>query len=875
MRKIFLIIPLFLFGFSMLMHPEDPKSRDHNSLGFGVAGDVTIIDGTFFVGQTSSSLNNGSVYIYNNNGEAPLSSKEIFPPNNIINGYNFGHSIDALGDNLVIGAPHRTNSEGKVFLYGRNNDDWNLIQELNPANSNITSNFGSEVVITDQHLFIADQYYDEEKGAVFHFIKDPIDNKWEYKSFITYADMQNDGYFGHSIAVTGNRLLIGSRNGNLAVLYEYNNSRWEEKHTFTAEKYQSKGRYGYAVELSDNRAIIGYPGYNSYGAFDIYQFENESWIKKTEVINPNETNGSYFASSISLNNEDLIVGDYNGERSYLFKIKDDTYSLIQTFDSPDISNEGKFGRTVDIKSDQLIIGATYGEKAYIYNLDVSGTWSLSNKISSDNRNQSITGKKIPCENGLADNYDCKDLDLMAFLSPAELTNGSNTELNDIWGWTDSTTSKEYALVGLLLGVSFVDVTDPINPFVIGVLPTETVSSLWRDIKVYKDHAFIVADNVYNHGVQIFDLTQLRGVTEFTVFEKTYHYDKVGSVHNIAINEETGYAYAVGIGSASQSEYMCGAHIIDINDPSNPTYSGCLGDESTGRYGDGYVHDGQFVIYRGPDSDYYGKEIAFTSNETALGIADVTDKSNLKIISKFDQLNFGYVHQGWLSEDHRYFFVNDELNEYYGNDKEQTTVIFDVTDLESPKVLTIYKSGLNTIDHNNYVVGSLLYQSNYSTGLRVLNINNVEDPVEVAYFDTYKAGDIPSFVGSWSNYPYFSSGTIVVTSIEEGLYILKASEGGNLGVDEELIIPKQFDLKQNYPNPFNPTTQIQYELPNAGAVSLNVYNMLGEIVVELDSGFKDAGRHKITFDGSMLPSGIYFYQLRSGDFVKTRKMTFMK
>ena len=157
MRKILLIIPLFLFGFSMMMHPEDPKSRDHNSLGFGGAGDVAILDGIFFVGQTSSSLNNGSVYIYNDNGEAQLSSKEIFPPNNIINGYNFGHSIDALGDNLVIGAPHRTNSEGKVFLYGRNNDDWNLIQELNPANSNLTSNFGSEVVITDQHLFIADQ----------------------------------------------------------------------------------------------------------------------------------------------------------------------------------------------------------------------------------------------------------------------------------------------------------------------------------------------------------------------------------------------------------------------------------------------------------------------------------------------------------------------------------------------------------------------------------------------------------------------------------------------------------------------------------------------------------------------------------------------
>jgi len=875
MRKILLIIPLFLFGFKMMMHPEDPKSRDHNSLGFGVAGDVEILDGTFFVGQSGSSLNNGSVYVYNENGESKLDLVEVFPPNNLIYGYSFGHSINTLNDNLLVGSPHRTNAEGKVFLYERSNKEWNLLQELIPAISNVTSNFGSEVVITDKHIFVADQYYDEEKGAVFHFIKDPINNKWKYESVITHTDIQEDGYFGHSISVKGDRLLIGSRNGNLAVLYEFNNLIWEEKRTFKAEKYQSKGRYGYSVELSDKSAIIGYPGYNSYGAFDIYQLENESWIKKAEVINPNESKGSYFASSISIFEDNLLVGDYNGEKSYLFKMIDNDYSLIQIFDSPDIINEGKFGRTVDIKSGQLIIGATYGEKAYIYDINESGTWLLSNNISSDNRNQSITGQKIPCENGLANNYDCKNLDLMSFLSPSELSNGNNTELNDIWGWTDSTTSKEYALVGLLLGVSFVDVTDPINPFVIGVLPTETVSSLWRDIKVYKDHAFIVADNVYNHGIQIFDLTQLRGVTDFTVFEKTYHYDKVGSVHNLAINEETGFAYAVGVGSASNSEYMCGAHIIDINDPSNPTYSGCLGDESTGRYNDGYVHDGQFVIYRGPDSDYYGKEIAFTCNETALGIADVTDKSNLKIISKYDQLNFGYVHQGWLSEDHRYFFVNDELNEYYGNDPEQTTVIFDVSDLDAPKVLTIYKSGLNTIDHNNYVVGNLLYQSNYSTGLRVLNINNVEAPVEVAYFDTYRSGDIPSFVGSWSNYPYFSSGTIIVSSIEEGLFILKASEGGSLSINENSVIPEKFELKQNYPNPFNPTTQIQYELPQDGNISLIVYNMLGENLIELDKGFKMAGTHKVTFDGSMLPSGIYLYQLRSGDFIRTKKMTFMK
>ena len=115
----------------------------------------------------------------------------------------------------------------------------------------------------------------------------------------------------------------------------------------------------------------------------------------------------------------------------------------------------------------------------------------------------------------------------------------------------------------------------------------------------------------------------------------------------------------------------------------------------------------------------------------------------------------------------------------------------------------------------------------------------------------------------------------MSSIEEGFYIVKASEGGSLSIDEEVLIPDQFDLNQNYPNPFNPSTQIQYHLPIAGNVSLKVYNMLGETVVELDNGFKNAGSHTLTFNGAMLPSGIYFYQLRYGDIVKTKKMTLMK
>jgi hypothetical protein len=315
--------------------------------------------------------------------------------------------------------------------------------------------------------------------------------------------------------------------------------------------------------------------------------------------------------------------------------------------------------------------------------------------------------------------------------------------------------------------------------------------------------------------------------------------------------------------------------MDLSDPAKPTFAGCFSHVGTGRSGTGYTHDAQIVIYNGPDQDHQGKEIAFSSNETALSIADISDKANPKIISKFDNANFGYVHQGWLSKDHKYFFVNDELNEYNGNDGTQTTLIFDLSDLDDPKIINVYDSGLKTIDHNNYVKGDLLFQSNYSAGLRILSIKDPTNPLEVASFDTYPSGDRAAFVGSWSNYPYFNSGTIIVSSIEEGLYIIKPSPDGNLATGNESVIPENYELNQNYPNPFNPTTRIQYELPREGEIDLTLYNMLGMEVMKLDRGIKPAGVHQISFDGSHLPSGIYFYQLRSGNFVKTRKMSLLK
>jgi choice-of-anchor B domain-containing protein len=293
--------------------------------------------------------------------------------------------------------------------------------------------------------------------------------------------------------------------------------------------------------------------------------------------------------------------------------------------------------------------------------------------------------QTPCENGMAGDYPCKDVDLMAHLAPQELGAEAHEGfyLNDIWGWTDPDTGREYALVGMTNGTSFVDVTDPINPIVLGMLPEheaavaaggrtdhdgvgQEAKSIWRDIKTFQHYAFIVSEDAV-HGMQVFDLHQLRDWSgSFTEYDESAHYDGVGNAHNIVINEETGFAYAVG---ATKGNSCLGAslHVIDINDPLNPTYAGCFDredDENPNRAYD-YTHDAQVVVYNGPDTDYQGKEIAFNSNEYTVTIVDITDKSNMTLVSRSPYSGSAYTHQGWLTEDHRYFICNDELAEYKG------------------------------------------------------------------------------------------------------------------------------------------------------------------------------------------------------------------
>jgi choice-of-anchor B domain-containing protein len=375
--------------------------------------------------------------------------------------------------------------------------------------------------------------------------------------------------------------------------------------------------------------------------------------------------------------------------------------------------------------------------------------------------------QTPCAEGMAGPYACHDVDLMAhlplgtFASPGSSAPSAG---NDIWGWTDSDSGREFAVVGLTNGTAFVEITNPASPVFIGKLPTATSNSSWRDVKSVGDFAYIVSE-AGSHGMQVFDLRRLLTVASPPVtFAADARYTGFGNAHNIVVDEDS--ELAIGVGSSGSCS--TGLHMVDVSAPRSPTFAGCYD-------GDGYTHDAQCLVYDGPDADYVGRSICVASNEDSITIVDVTTPASPVQISKSFYPNPSYTHQGWFADDMRYFIVNDETD---GNSSTPTrTIVMDLLDLDQPDFAFFHDGTTAATDHNLYVHEGRVFQSNYRAGLQILDAAGIGGGLlsQVAYFDTFPASDAHGFDGQWSNYPYFPSGIVVANDISNGLFVLAPRE----------------------------------------------------------------------------------------------------
>jgi choice-of-anchor B domain-containing protein len=326
------------------------------------------------------------------------------------------------------------------------------------------------------------------------------------------------------------------------------------------------------------------------------------------------------------------------------------------------------------------------------------------------------------------------------------------------------------LAGKENGTAIVDITDAKRPVYLAELPTPSPENLiWRDIKVFADHAFIVAESPL-HGMQVLDLTRLRDLDASdapVTLDEDAHYLGFLRAHNIVINEDSGFAYAV-----DQRDDLQGCaramHMIDISDPVNPTFAGC--------YNDTRVHDAHCVNYDGPDARFSGREICITSTggDLSVGVVDVTDKTDPVTLSITGYPNAAFSHQGWLLDGHRFYVHNSESTVR----TPQGVDIFDMAELTDPQHTGFFENPAQSTQHNMYQKNRYAFQSNYSSGLRIYDTRNVADGQlnEVAFFDVYPPHDDPGFgIGSWSNYPWFESGVIAVNGYQ-GLWLVKPRLG---------------------------------------------------------------------------------------------------
>jgi len=763
--------------------------------GFGRA--VAVGETEVFVGEPGNNVPSGFVYVYRQSNGTWQEVTALTAPD-ASDGDGFGTAIATQGDELLVSAV--TDERGVVYRFRRDGRSWVQTGTLVAEAGATDERFGSSLLLDGDTLYVGAPGADDNKGAAYVFERNGTG--WRQLARLAGDDIEEPAeeeaeaprrrfrgprgpQFGSSIAADGDHVLITapgtSRGAGMAYAFRRDGAGFERVGRFP-EEGANGASFGSSVTMHGSTALIGASGSNSgVGAVAVYAFDEESaeWRQQNTLQPFEATPGAGFGSSVVAAGSEIYVGSPGAAGGgAIFRFSTDADGNVtgaSKMGPTGLSRRAQFAGTLAMSGDVMVAGLPGDDRgsgtAMIMTRGFEG-WDRAKVVSDMKGLPAMAGEVYECSEGMIDRYPCKGVDILSFLPIREMGGNRGMTTNDIWGWTDPETGKEYALVCMSDLMSFVDVTDPYNPVFIGTLPmTEGAPpSTWRDVKVRADHAYVVSDSAGEHGVQVFDLTHLREFAGDPItFAEDAHYDGINSAHNIVINEDSTFAFVVG---ASGGGETCGGglHMINIEDPKQPAFAGCFADPSTGRRGTGYSHDAQCVIYNGPDGRYTGHEICFGSNETALSIADVTDKRNPVAVGMSSYPNVAYTHQGWLTEDHAYFYMNDEGDEPAGLVEGTRTLVWDVRELDDPVLIGEYIAEVTSTDHNLYVVDDVMYQSNYDSGLRVFDVADPENIREIGYFDTNPEG--MSGASSWSNYPFFESRIVIFTSGRSGLFVAK-------------------------------------------------------------------------------------------------------
>ena len=389
-----------------------------------------------------------------------------------------------------------------------------------------------------------------------------------------------------------------------------------------------------------------------------------------------------------------------------------------------------------------------------------------------------SSSRAPCSGGQAGGFSCSGVDLLSHVALGDLPDDPQ-DANDIWGFVDLNTQREYALLGLDVGVAVIDVTDPESPVLVGQIPGTT--SLWRDVKVlqtydstagrWRSYAYVSTEAA--DRIVVIDLTGLpNGVT------RSGSATDNNTVHNVYVSN-VDYATGAAVpGWPSPLLQVLGSNqrqgafrSYRLTNPSAPAFAG----QSPGDTQQHYTHDATSMLVADDRKTACANssspcEVLFDFSESTFDLWDLSNQASPRLLSSNTYDGVSYVHSGWWSEDRKYLFVHDELDERV-SEIPTTLRVFDLTSLTAPVLAATWTGLTDAIDHNGYVRGNRYYMSNYTRGLTVIDITDPEAPQQAGYFDTYPVSNSRSFNGAWGVYPFLPSGSLLVSDLNSGLFVL--------------------------------------------------------------------------------------------------------
>jgi choice-of-anchor B domain-containing protein len=405
----------------------------------------------------------------------------------------------------------------------------------------------------------------------------------------------------------------------------------------------------------------------------------------------------------------------------------------------------------------------------------------------------------PCAGGSAGGFPCRGVDLLSRL-PLSAFPGPPSGASSIWGFRDLNDNREYAVIGLRNGTGVVDVTDPVNPRLVGHIAG--VSSSWREVKVYQfrntttgrwnAYAYISTEGS-GGGIQIINLTQLPNSVSLA---NTYR--GLSTSHSLFISNVD---YATGVANDPafppflyiNGSNLGGFRILSLANPTQLSEAGA----GTGTY----AHEVYTHVFRDARASQCAPghnpcEVVFNfAGSPGIRVWDVTNKSAPVLLSSFTYPNLAFCHSGWISRNTNSLFVNDEIDESRTGANTRILTV-NLANLRALSLSNQYFGPTKATDHNAFAVGDKVYYSSYRRGLAILDVTNPNAPVETGFFDTVPSSDAAGTSGAWGSYPFLPSGTQLISDVPGGLFVLREQSAGQVVFTDDFEANRGWTVNPN-------------------------------------------------------------------------------